>query len=80
MPVAIVKLNDKANRVINVVKAKYGLKDKSDAINRIAEDYGSEMLEPEIRPEYIEKLGRISKEKAIKIKDLDSYFNNIRKG
>ncbi|HZX20628.1 MAG TPA: DUF2683 family protein [archaeon] len=80
MPVAIVKLNDKTNRVINVVKAKYGLKDKSDAINRIAEDYGDEILEPEIRPEYIEKLAKIGKEKSVKVKDLDSYFEKMRKG
>ncbi len=79
MPVAIVKLNDKANRVINVDKAKYGLRDKSDAINRIAEDYGDEILEPAIRPEYVKKLDKIGKEKSIKIKDLGSYFDSIRK-
>ncbi|MEK6957616.1 MAG: DUF2683 family protein [archaeon] len=79
MPIAIVKLKDRANRVINVVKAKYGLKDKSEAINRMAEEYEDEVLEPEVRPEYLKKLERISKEKPIKIKDVDSYFENLRK-
>ena len=79
MPIAIVKLKDRANRVINVVKAKYGLKDKSEAINRMAEEYEDEVLEPEIRPEYLKKLEKISKEKPIKIKNLDSYFESLRK-
>ena len=32
---AIVELDEHSNRVINVVKAKYGLKDKSEAIEKI---------------------------------------------
>jgi hypothetical protein len=43
---AIVNINDVANRVINIVKAKENLNDKSDAINIIIEAYGKEMLEP----------------------------------
>jgi len=79
MPTAIVKLNDEANVVINIVKAKYGLKDKSDAINKMAEEYEQEVLEPELRPEYIEKLGKIGKEKTIRVKDIDAYFEKLRK-
>ncbi len=79
MPVAIVKLNDEANKVINIVKAKYGLKDKSEAINKMAEEYEQEVLEPELRPEYVEKLRNIEKEKTIKVKDIDEYFEKIRK-
>jgi len=30
---AIVTIDDRTNRIINIVKAKYGLKDKSQAIN-----------------------------------------------
>ena len=45
---AIVDLDDHANRVINVVKAKYGLQDKSEAINTIARQYEEEILEPEL--------------------------------
>ena len=76
---AIVKLNDEANRIINIVKAKYGLKDKSEALNKMAEEYEECILEPELRPEYIEKLKRIGKEPAIKVKNLDEYFNKLRK-
>lgn len=79
MPVAIVKLNDEANRVINIVKAKYGLNDKSEAINKMAEEYGHELLEPALRPEYIERMKKTEKEKLVKVKDIDDYFDKLRK-
>jgi len=80
MPTAIVKLDESANRVINIVKAKYDLRDKSAAINKMAEEYGEEILEPELRPEYIEKLRKIGKEKSVRIKDVDAYFRGLQKG
>ena len=36
---AIIDISQKTNRVINVVKAKYDLKDKSQAINKMAEEF-----------------------------------------
>lgn len=80
MPTAIVKLNEKANRVINIVKAKYGLKRKSEAINRMAKEYEEILLEPELKPGYIEKLKKIKKEKSIPVKDVDAYFEKLEKG
>ena len=59
---AIININEHANRVINIVKAKFGLKDKSEAINLLAEQYEEEILEPELRPEYIEKIMKRQKE------------------
>ena len=47
------------NRILNIVKAKYGLKDKSSAIEFMAMQYEEEILEPELRPEYIEKAKKI---------------------
>jgi len=79
MPTAIVKLNDEANHVINIVKAKYGLKDKSQAINKMAEEYEQELLEPELRPEYVERLKKIEKEKTVKVKNIDDYFEKLGK-
>ncbi len=79
MPTAIVKLSDEANQVINIVKAKYALKDKSEAINQLAMDYEQELLEPELRPEYVKRLEKIDKEKSIPIKDVDKYFNSFKR-
>lgn len=72
---AIVNIDEKANRVINIVKAKENLRDKSDAINIIIEAYGKEMLEPELRPEFIKELLEAQKEKTIKIKDFVSRYS-----
>ena len=68
---AIINISEKANRVINIVKAKYGLKDKSEAINTMAEEYQESIMEPELRPEFIKKMNKISKEKAIKIGSIE---------
>ncbi len=78
MPVAIVELEEKNNRVINIVKAQYGLKDKSQAINKLVEEYAKMVLPTELRPEYVKKLQRIEKEKSIHVKDVDSFFKKMR--
>lgn len=60
---AVINIKDYTNRILNIVKAKYGLKDKSQAIDLIVSKYESSFLEPELRPEYIEKLEKIRKGK-----------------
>jgi len=71
---AIINIDERANRVINIVKAKENLKDKSDAINMIVELYGKEMLEPELRPEFVKELLESQKERTVKIKDFASHY------
>jgi len=72
---AMINISEKANRVLNIVKAKYGLKDKSEAIDVMAKEYENEVMEPELRPEYIKKALRIQKQPAIKIGTIE----NLRK-
>ena len=64
---AIININEHANRILNIVKAKFGLKDKSEAIEMMANQYEEEVLEPELKPEYVEKLKKIMKGKHVKI-------------
>jgi len=64
---AIINIKEKTNRVLNILKAKYGLKDKSQAIDLMAKEYEQEILEPELRPEYIEKAKKIMKEKPVRV-------------
>jgi len=71
---AIVDINDNANRTLNIVKAKEGLKDKSEAINLIVSFYGKEILEPDLRPEFIKEMLEAQKEKTIKIKDFSTHY------
>jgi hypothetical protein len=77
--IAIVKLSERANRVVNIVKARYGLRDKSAALNQLIQEYEDDNLEPELRPEYIKKLKCIEKEKTIKVKNINELFDNLRK-
>lgn len=60
---AVVKIKDNTNRVLNIVKAKYDLKDKSEAIDLVVSEFEENLMEPELRPEYVEKLRRIEKGK-----------------
>jgi len=74
---AIIDIEDQTNRVLNIVKAKFGLKDKSEAINVMAKQYEKEFLEPQLRPEYLEKLQSIKKQKGIHLKSLNELRNHI---
>lgn len=71
---AIVNIDDNANRVLNIVKAKENLKDKSEAINLILSSYGKEILEEELRPEFISELLKAQNEEAVEVKDWDKHF------
>ncbi|MBU2522931.1 MAG: DUF2683 family protein [Nanoarchaeota archaeon] len=64
----IIHINEREDRVLNIVKAKYGLRNKSQAVALIAKVYEEKFLEPQLRPEYMEKLGKIEKEKGIPFK------------
>jgi len=61
----MININERTNRVLNIVKAKFGLKDKSEAINLVVDEYEGTFLEPELRPEYKKKLQKIVKGKHL---------------
>jgi hypothetical protein len=73
MVTAIINIDERTNRVLNVVKARFGLKDKSQAIEVMAEQYEQEVMEPELRPEYIRKAKRIMKQKPIRIGTVNDF-------
>jgi len=74
---AIINIDEHTNRILNMVKAKYGLKDKSQAIDIMAIQYEEEVLEQKLRPEYIEKLKKIKKEKGIRFKNIEELKKRI---
>ncbi|MFA6908179.1 MAG: antitoxin [Candidatus Micrarchaeia archaeon] len=53
---AQVYLDDYTNHVLNVIKAKFGLTDKSGAINKLAEIYGEDYVEKDANGEYVKKI------------------------
>ena len=72
---AIVDIDENANKVLNHLKAEYCLKDKSQAINLMAKEFNKFVrVEPEVRPEYIEKLKRIQRGKHRIVKDFAKEF------
>ncbi len=58
---ARVSLNEYVNKVLNVVKAKFDLRDKSEAINKFIEIFGDEFVEKEASDQYLKKILEIEK-------------------
>ena len=71
---AMIKISKEANQILNIVKAKHNLIDKSKAIEKVVLEYGTEMLEPELRPEFIEKMKERQKEPTVKIDNFKKHF------
>ena len=59
---AMIDISEEVNHILNIVKARYKLKDKSEAISKIVIECGENIIEPELRPEYLKKLEKIEKE------------------
>ena len=64
---AIINIDEHTNRILNIIKAKYGLKDKSSAIDLMAKQYEEDILEPELKPEYVEKATKIMRQKPVDV-------------
>lgn len=78
---ALVKIDNATNRVLSVVKAKHGLRDKGEAIVFVVNKYIEEENEPELKPEFIRKIRRIEKQKSIRVKDFAKRYGlkqNVR--
>ena len=67
MPKSVVNLSDHANRVVNIVKAREGLRGKSEAIERIVEEFEEHVLDPRLRPAFADDLERIRKGRFRKV-------------
>jgi hypothetical protein len=66
---SIINLSEQESRIVNVVKAKYGLKDKSQAISLILKRYEECELEPQLRPEFIKEIQQTQEHsKFLKVK------------
>lgn len=71
---ALVELDENTNRVLNVVKAKYGLKDKAEAITFVVSEYVEFEDEPQLRPEFVKKIEEIKKQKSIPVEDFAQRY------
>ncbi len=71
---ALITINENANRVLNIIKAKFDFKDKSEAIEYIISKYIEYENEPELKPDFIEKIKKIKKEKSIRVDDFAKRY------
>ena len=56
------ELNDYTTRVLDVIKGKYGLKNRNEALNRFVKEYGEIFVEPRIDEKYLIELDNIIRE------------------
>ncbi len=71
---ALINLSENANRVLNIVKARNNLKDKSEAMELVISHYIDCKEESDLKQEYLEKLERIEKEdKRIRFKNISEF-------
>jgi len=59
---SIIDLKKREDKVLNIIKAQNGFKNKSQAVEFVLNVYEESFLEPELKPEFIEKLKKIEKE------------------
>ena len=71
---AMIQISKDANQVLNIVKARYNLKDKSQAIEKVVLEFGKDLLEPELRPEFIQKMNARQKEGTVKMDNFEKHF------
>jgi hypothetical protein len=79
MPHALLKLSSNASRALDVVKAKYHLKDKAEAVEMLVNKYIEDSGDPELRPEFLEELIKARKGPFIRVKDVDGLFSRNSK-
>lgn len=74
MTQALISLSEDANRTVNVVKAKYGLKDKSEAIERIIMEYIRGSDDPDFNPEFLARIEKAQKGKFVKVSNFAKKY------
>jgi len=50
------KVNEYANRVLGVIKERFGLRNKDEALDKFAEMFGEEFVEKEVKDELITQM------------------------
>ncbi|MBR9692670.1 DUF2683 family protein [Candidatus Woesearchaeota archaeon] len=74
---AVIDLGELQNTIVNIVKAKYGFKNKSQAVNKLIEDNFDQYFE--LRPDFLKKLKKIDKEPGIPFSSMKELRELIEK-
>lgn len=74
----MINIPKEINQILNIVKARYGLQTKSQAISKVVLSYGQNIIEPELKPEYIKKLKNLEeKGEFIEFNSLNDLKENL---
>ncbi len=68
---ALLDIPDEINQTLNIVKAQHKLKNKAEAIALVVTVYMKEHMEPELRPDFVEKMRKTEHLKGIRFKSVD---------
>ena len=75
---AIINIGEYEDRVLTIVKGKFGLKNKSEAINFVIDRFEEELLEPELKPEFVNEIKTLEKKGKFKTyKSLSSLKSEL---
>lgn len=74
---AVINLGEYEDRILTIVKGKFGFSNKSEAVNFVIDKFEEEFLEPELKPEYVQKLRKIKKEKGTRFKSIEELKKHI---
>jgi uncharacterized protein (DUF2267 family) len=72
---AMISITEEANQILNIVKAKHNLNDKSQAIDFVVKEYGKDLLEPPLRPEFKAKLTKIIQGRHLSRREFEREVN-----
>jgi len=82
-----IKVNEYTSRVLGVIKEKYGLKDKAEALDKFADEFGEEYVDRKIKDEIVKEVVEIDRKhikkygyKTMSIKELDALFHGEKSG
>ena len=71
---ALVQLDGGTNKVLNIVKARFGLRNKGEAIRFVVNEFVEYENEPDLKPEFIAKMESIGREKSIRVDDFAKRY------
>ena len=74
---ALLNLSENTNRVLNIIKTKYQLKDKSQAVEHLVNKYIEDSGDRELRPEFIKEVLEASKGKFVRYKSMDELGKDL---
>lgn len=62
---ALLDIPEEVNQTLSIIKAQHRLKNKVEAITLVVNSYKDEHMEPELRPEFVERIKKTERLKGI---------------